>query len=164
MLQRHAGPGNTCVERTVGTVQWIHSCKCEQTHTSFLVMVFLSTTCSCEVKNARMLRLWTADSSLELLIARQHTMHTNPLTVCPPRSHAQHSALVGTCAIVRVGQRAVSLQISCFNFPIGSLPGSKVSLAQHLWQDKHLFLRRQTPELSYYPQYVNLSMDLYTHG
>lgn len=41
---------------------------------------------------------------------------------------------------------------------------SKVGLAQHLWQDKHLFLRRQTPELSYYPQYVNLSKDLYTHG
>lgn len=41
--------------------------------------------------------------------------------------------------------------------------GSKVGLAQHLWQDKHLFLCWQTPELSYYPQYVNLSKGLYTH-
>lgn len=41
--------------------------------------------------------------------------------------------------------------------------GSKVGLAQHLWQDKHLFLCWHSPELSYYPQYVNLSKSLYTH-
>lgn len=42
--------------------------------------------------------------------------------------------------------------------------GSKVGLAQQLWQDKHLFLCWWRPELSHYPQYVNLSKDLYTHA